>query len=102
MLDLVEFYILGAISIIGIIQWIKHLKIEKLNKFIPYISLVLSLIGGIFAANTFDKLTIWNVFVCFGGMLAVVQLGYESIIKSLGGAIDNFINRRNSKTSSNE
>lgn len=91
---LIEFYIAGAISIIGIVEWIKHLNIKNIDKYLPYISLILSLIGGICAANTYEELTIWNVFVCFGGMLSCVQLGYQAIVQSICGAIDKYINNK--------
>lgn len=92
MLDNLEFYITGAISIIGIIEWIKHLKISNLEKFTPYISLILCIIASIFAAITYNKFTFWNIFVYFGVLLSCVQLGYQSIVQSICKAINNFIN----------
>ncbi len=102
MTELFEFYIAGSIAIIGIIEWIKRLNIKNIDKYIPYISLVLSLVAGLCAANTYEKLTLWNIFTCFGGMLACVQLGYQAVVQSICGAIDSYINKKSKKEETNE
>lgn len=102
MTELFEFYIAGSIAIIGIIEWIKKLNIKNIDKYTPYISLALSLIAGLCAANTYEKLTLWNVFICFGGMLACVQLGYQAVVQSICGAIDSYINKKSKETKTEE
>ena len=92
MTELFEFYIAGSVAIIGIIEWCKHLNIKNFSKLAPYISLLLSIFAGVFAAKSFGKLDVWNVFCCCGGLLACVQLGYQSIVESICKAINNYIN----------
>ena len=92
MTELFEFYIAGSVAIIGIIEWCKHLNIKNFSKLAPYISLLLSIFAGVFAAKSFGKLDVWNIFCCCGGLLACVQLGYQSIVESICKAINNYIN----------
>ena len=87
-----EFYIAGTVAIIGIMEWLKQLNIKNFHKFAPYISLILSCIAGTFAAKSFGRMDTWNIFCCCGGLLACVQLGYQSIVESICKAINNFIN----------
>lgn len=92
MTELFEFYIAGTIAIIGLIEWLKHLNIKNFTKYAPYISLALSIVAGLFAAKSFGKFDVWNIFCCCGGLLACVQLGYQSIVESIGKAINSYIN----------
>lgn len=97
MAELFEFYIAGTVAIIGIIEWLKHLNIKNFHKIAPYISLILSCIAGTFAAKSFGKLDVWNIFCCCGGLLATVQLGYQAVVESICGAINNYINGKKEK-----
>ena len=92
MTELFEFYIAGSVAIIGIIEWCKHLNIKNFSKLAPYISLLLSIFAGVFFFFSFGKLDVWNIFCCCGGLLACVQLGYQSIVESICKAINNYIN----------
>lgn len=93
MMELVEFYAAGTIAIIGIIEWLKHLNIKNFTKFAPYISLVLCVIAGFFAAKSNGKVDAWNIFCYCGGLLASVQLGYQAVVESICGAINHYLNK---------
>ena len=56
MMELIEFYGAGTIAIIGIIEWLKQLEIKNFKKFTPYVSLVLCIVAGFFAAKSNAKL----------------------------------------------
>lgn len=92
MAELFEFYTAGTVAIIGIVEWLKQLNIKNFHKYAPYVSLVLSIFAGIFAAKSFGKLDVWNIFCCCGGLLACVQLGYQAIVESICKAINRYIN----------
>jgi len=92
MAELFEFYIAGTVAIIGIIEWLKQLNIKNFGKWAPYVSLVLSCVAGVFAAKSFGHMDVWNIFCCCGGLLACVQLGYQSVVESICGAINRYIN----------
>lgn len=94
MSELFEFYIAGTVAIIGIVEWLKQLNIKNFHKLAPYISLILSCVAGVFAAKSFGKMDTWNIFCCCGGLLACVQLGYQSVVESICGAINNYINSK--------
>lgn len=93
MTELVEFYAAGTIAIIGIIEWLKHLNIKNFNKLAPYISLILCVIAGIFAAISNKTVDAWNIFCYCGGLLASVQLGYQAVVEAICGAINRFLNK---------
>ena len=93
MIELVEFYMAGTIAIIGIIEWLKQLEIKNFKKLAPYISLVLCLVAGFFAAKSNAKMDAWNIFCYCGGLLACVQLGYQAVVESICGAINRFLNK---------
>lgn len=93
MLDLIEFYTAGTIAIIGIIEWLKHLNIKNFKRVAPYISLILCILAGIFAAKSSGKLDAWGVFCYCGGLLSFVQLGYQAVVESICGAIDHYLKR---------
>lgn len=93
MMELVEFYAAGTIAIIGIIEWLKHLNIKNFTKLAPYISLVLCVIAGFFAAKSNGKVDAWNIFCYCGGLLASVQLGYQAVVESICGAINHYLNK---------
>jgi len=80
-----DFYIGGAIAIIGSLEWLKHTKINI--KWMPYISLLFCIIAGSAAAYSIG-FTVWNAFACIGGLLAVTQLGYQAIVEGICGAIN--------------
>ena len=92
-MELVEFYAAGTIAIIGIIEWLKHLNIKNFTKFAPYISLVLCVMAGFFAAKSNGKVDTWNIFCYCGGLLASVQLGYQAVVESICGAINHYLNK---------
>lgn len=92
--EIFEFAIEGTFVIIGVIEWLKELNIKNIKKYAPYISLLMSVGLGFAAAATYEKLTIWNVTVCSGIILAMTQLGYQAIVESICGAIDRFLNRK--------
>ena len=92
MTDLIEFYVAGSVAIIGIVEWLKHLDIKNFSKFAPYISLILCVFAGVFAAKSFGHMDIWNIFCCCGGLLATVQLGYQAVVESICGAINKYLN----------
>ena len=98
MIELVEFYMAGTIAIIGIIEWLKQLNIKNFHKFAPYISLLLCVLAGFFAAKSNAKVDGWNIFCYCGGLLACVQLGYQAVVESICGAINRFLNKNNSET----
>lgn len=102
MVELVEFYVAGTIAIIGIIEWLKHLNIKNFHRFAPYVSLVLCMIAGFFAAKSNGKVDAWNIFCYCGGLLSFVQLGYQSIVESICGAINRFLNKNNPETTVNQ
>lgn len=92
MTELFEFYIAGSVAIIGIVEWCKHLNIKNFGKIAPYVSLALCVFAGLFAAKSFNHFDVWTIFCCCGGLLATVQLGYQAIVESICGAINNYIN----------
>ena len=67
-------------------------NIKNFHKLAPYVSLVLCVGSGLFAAQSFNRLDAWTIFCCCGGLLATVQLGYQAIVESICGAINNYIN----------
>lgn len=93
MTELIEFCAAGAIAIIGIIEWLKQLEIKNFHKYAPYVSLVLCIVAGIFAASSTGKFDIWNVFCYCGIQLSFVQLGYQAIVESICRAINKFLNK---------
>ncbi len=97
MIELVEFYMAGTIAIIGIIEWLKQLNIKNFHKFAPYVSLLLCVLAGFFAAKSNAKADVWNIFCYCGGLLACVQLGYQAVVESICGAINRFLNKNNSE-----
>jgi len=97
MMELFEFYIAGSMAIIGIIEWLKQLNIKNFHKLAPYVSLILSVMAGIFAAKSFGHMDVWNIFCCCGGLLATVQLGYQAVVESICTAINNYINGKKEK-----
>jgi len=97
MIELVEFYAAGTIAIIGIIEWLKQLEIKNFKKFAPYISLVLCIMAGLFAAISNKTMDIWSIFCYCGGLLACVQLGYQAVVEAICGAINRYLNRNNTE-----
>lgn len=93
MQEMIEFYVAGSIAIIGIIEWLKQLNIKNFHKLAPYISLVLCLVAGFFAAKSNGKVDAWNIFCYCGGLLATVQLGYQAVVESICGAISRYLNK---------
>lgn len=93
MTEMIEFYVAGSIAIIGIIEWLKQLNIKNFHKLAPYISLVLCISSGLFAAKSFNRLDAWTIFCCCGGLLATVQLGYQAIVESICRAINKYLNK---------
>lgn len=93
MQEMIEFYVAGSIAIIGIIEWLKQLNIKNFHKLAPYISLVLCLVAGFFAAKSNGKIDAWNIFCYCGGLLATVQLGYQAVVESICGAISRYLNK---------
>ena len=102
MMELVEFYAAGTIAIIGIIEWLKHLNIKNVTKFAPYISLVLCVIAGFFAAKSNGKVDAWNIFCYCGGLLASVQLEYQAVVESICGAINHYLNKNTYNQATND
>ena len=92
MTEMIEFYVAGSVAIIGIIEWLKQLNIKNFHKLAPYVSLVLCIASGLFAAKSFGRLDAWTIFCCCGGLLATVQLGYQAVVESICGAIDRYLN----------
>lgn len=99
MMELIDFYVAGTVAIIGIIEWLKQLNIKNFTKFAPYISLLLCLIAGFFAAKSNNKLDAWNIFCYCGGLLASVQLGYQAVVESICSAISRYLNKDTHKES---
>ena len=97
MMELIEFYGAGTIAIIGIIEWLKQLEIKNFKKFTPYVSLVLCIVAGFFAAKSNAKLDAWNIFCYCGGLLACVQLGYQAVVEAICGAINRYLNKNNTE-----
>ena len=93
MVELVEFYVAGTVAIIGIIEWLKQLNIKNFHKLAPYISLLLCVVAGIFAAKSVNKLDAWNIFCYCGALLAFVQLSYQAVVESICGAINRYLNK---------
>jgi len=79
-----EELVLGAISIIGIIEWLKNLDPEKkLKKFYKFFPLVLSLVPAVLISSLAENMT-W----AFIGLNALVifsfsTLGYQTIIETI-------------------
>ncbi len=97
MTESIEFYAAGTIAIIGVIEWLKKLNIKNFSKWAPYISLILCLTAGTFAAKSNGKFDAWNIFCCCGILLASVQLGYQAVVESICGAINRFLNQNNNE-----
>lgn len=97
MMELIEFYGAGTIAIIGIIEWLKQLEIKNFKKFTPYVSLILCIVAGFFAAKSNAKLDAWNIFCYCGGLLACVQLGYQAVVEAICGAINRYLNKNNNE-----
>lgn len=88
--NLLPIYFTGTLSIIGICQWLKNTPFgDKIKKYMPYISLVLSMIFGWLAARDLDTYSWWTVISCGLCILAITQLGYQAIIKGIGDMISN-------------
>jgi hypothetical protein len=96
-MELIEFYGAGTIAIIGIIEWLKQLEIKNFKKFTPYVSLILCIVAGFFAAKSNAKLDAWNIFCYCGGLLACVQLGYQAVVEAICGAINRYLNKNNNE-----
>lgn len=92
-------FVLCSIGVIGVIQWIKELveSISTKNYSTLYkviLSLVLSVVSGfIIWKIKFPTDTYLVVFPLTLGVLSIVQLGYDNIIKYLQQSIEGIIGK---------
>lgn len=97
--ELFTLIVLCSIGIIGIIQWVKELikSIRNNNKsslFNIIMSFVLSLVSGFLIWKIkYNTLSFYMMFPLALGVLSVVQLGYDNIIKYLSETIEAVMKR---------
>lgn len=99
MADLSTLVVLCSIGTIGVIQWVKELvkSIEEKNYDHLYqtiLSLILSIISGLCIWKIkYSTETYYMAFPLALGVLSVVQLGYDNIIKYLQQAIEGILKK---------
>lgn len=99
MTDLSTLVVLCSVGTIGVIQWTKELVKSLLDKeynhlYQVILSLVLSCVSGFFIWKIkYPAETYHIIFPLALGVLSVVQLGYDNIIKYLQQAIEGILRR---------
>ena len=99
MTDLSTLVVLCSIGTIGVIQWTKELVGSIKNKNYEHLyqvllSLILSTVSGYFIWKIkYASETYYMVFPLALGVLSVVQLGYDNIIKYLQQAIEGIMGK---------
>lgn len=99
MTDLSTLVVLCSIGTIGVIQWVKEFVQSFTQKRYDHLyqvllSLLLSIISGFFIWKIkYSTETYYMVFPLALGVLSVVQLGYDNIIKYLQQAIEGIMKK---------
>ena len=99
MTDLSTLVVLCSIGTIGVIQWTKELVQAFTKKNYDHLyqvvlSLLLSTVSGFFIWKIkYSTETYYMIFPLALGVLSVVQLGYENIIKYLQQAIEGILKK---------